>query len=231
MRNLAIALAACTAFVAPAHAATVFSDNFNGEAGGASVLNYNAFANFTVSGQVDLVRSPDYGIACSGSCVDLDGTTGPGTLTSRSSFAFNAGDVIRLSYDLSGSQRSAASDSWFSGFTFGSATQLNNYGFNYFGTDQVVGNFNTSSITTSSSLAGNTPFSTRSLFFTAGNSGTLHFNVGTNSADNVGPVLDNVRLDVSNPVPEPATWAMMIVGFGVVGASMRRRVAPRLAKA
>ncbi|RYY11664.1 MAG: PEP-CTERM sorting domain-containing protein, partial [Alphaproteobacteria bacterium] len=24
-------------------------------------------------------------------------------------------------------------------------------------------------------------------------------------------------------VPEPMTWAMMILGFGVVGASMRRR--------
>jgi hypothetical protein len=27
----------------------------------------------------------------------------------------------------------------------------------------------------------------------------------------------------TNPVPEPATWAMMIGGFGLVGASMRRR--------
>lgn len=27
----------------------------------------------------------------------------------------------------------------------------------------------------------------------------------------------------TNPVPEPATWAMMISGFGLVGASMRRR--------
>jgi hypothetical protein len=24
-------------------------------------------------------------------------------------------------------------------------------------------------------------------------------------------------------VPEPATWAMMILGFGVIGAGMRRR--------
>ncbi len=31
--------------------------------------------------------------------------------------------------------------------------------------------------------------------------------------------------DVANPVPEPATWALMIAGFGLVGVAMRRRAA------
>lgn len=31
------------------------------------------------------------------------------------------------------------------------------------------------------------------------------------------------NLAVSGAVPEPATWAMMIVGFGAVGATLRRR--------
>lgn len=31
------------------------------------------------------------------------------------------------------------------------------------------------------------------------------------------------RLTVTAPVPEPATWAMMIVGFGLSGAALRRR--------
>lgn len=36
--------------------------------------------------------------------------------------------------------------------------------------------------------------------------------------------LKQLRLgDVQGAVPEPATWAMMIVGFGAIGASMRRR--------
>jgi len=35
---------------------------------------------------------------------------------------------------------------------------------------------------------------------------------------------DNIRLsDVTGAVPEPATWAMMIGGFGLVGGAMRRR--------
>jgi hypothetical protein len=32
-------------------------------------------------------------------------------------------------------------------------------------------------------------------------------------------------LTVTNAVPEPASWAMMIAGFGLVGAAMRRRAA------
>lgn len=32
-----------------------------------------------------------------------------------------------------------------------------------------------------------------------------------------------IKIEVSGAVPEPATWAMMIIGFGVVGGAMRRR--------
>jgi hypothetical protein len=218
-----IALAAI-ALAAPASAGVVFSDNFDAEAGGTTVLNYAGFSNFAVTGNVDLVKSGDYGIVCSGSCVDLDGTTGPGAIQSLASFAFNAGDTIRLTGTIGGSQRSGTSDGFFLGFSFASTTTMLNYGFNFSGSDIVAfPTATTTGVTTSSGISGTNPFAAYSIFFTAGTAGSLKFNIGTNSADNVGPLLDDVKLSINARVPEPAAWAMMLAGFGLVGAAMRRR--------
>ena len=40
-----------------------------------------------------------------------------------------------------------------------------------------------------------------------------------------------IRATVSPAVPEPATWAMMLLGFGAAGFALRRRRAPILAQA
>jgi hypothetical protein len=40
--------------------------------------------------------------------------------------------------------------------------------------------------------------------------------------DITGFGVTNIRYDVSS-VPEPATWAMMLLGFGAIGVTMRRR--------
>lgn len=81
--------------------------------------------------------------------------------------------------------------------------------------------------------AQNQPISFTNYSFTfAGFSGfgpntTLSFNsTGTAGVD---AILDN--LSVSGSVPEPATWALMILGFGAVGGAMRRRSAVRTAVA
>lgn len=42
-------------------------------------------------------------------------------------------------------------------------------------------------------------------------------------AGNLAEVVDNIRFSAVSAVPEPNTWAMMLVGFGAVGAAMRRR--------
>jgi PEP-CTERM motif len=240
MKKFIFGLAAMfTVAVSPAMAQTVFSDTFDAENGGATALNYGtqvgSFTNFNVTGadaSVDLLASGDFGINCAGgtgSCVDLDGSTNAAAgLQSINSFAFSAGDFIRLSYDLSGNQRSGADD-WFSGFTFAAATSLVNFGYDYFGSTVNAGNFFTTGISVQSvglGLLNEAPFQTRSIFFTAGNAGTLKFNIGAFGNDNVGPILDNVSLSIApGAVPEPATWMMMILGFGLIGSAMRRRKA------
>ena len=42
----------------------------------------------------------------------------------------------------------------------------------------------------------------------------------TGTSDSLGGYLDNITISA---VPEPATWAMMIAGFGLAGAAIRRR--------
>lgn len=46
---------------------------------------------------------------------------------------------------------------------------------------------------------------------------------GSGSASTFGYVAQFQTADVTGAVPEPGTWAMMIIGFGAAGASMRRR--------
>lgn len=46
--------------------------------------------------------------------------------------------------------------------------------------------------------------------------------IGQSNGSAYQSLFDNAQLDAS-AVPEPATWLMMIVGFGAVGASVRRR--------
>jgi hypothetical protein len=53
------------------------------------------------------------------------------------------------------------------------------------------------------------------------------FDFGTEGADFVSlddpQGFSNAVLYTTAPIPEPATWAMMIAGFGLIGGAMRRR--------
>lgn len=64
-----------------------------------------------------------------------------------------------------------------------------------------------------------------SFTFTAdGTSDVLSF-LAHGTPEGVPPfsLLDGVSLNALSPAPEPATWAMALIGFGVVGSALRRR--------
>lgn len=223
--KLFVGVALCATLVSGgAQASTLFSNNFDTEAGGLSALNYSGFSNFTVTGQVDVVKTGDFGITCSGSCVDLDGSSGPGALTS-SAIAYTAGQLLTIAFDVGGNQRLRTTSDMFQ-FTanFGQLTDILGFtilsGFTYGGSGDYFG------ITTlgsyGESISGAAAFKHYELSFTPTANGTLNLYFATPSGDNVGPLLDNV-LVLSGAVPEPATWAMMIAGFGLVGSTLRRR--------
>jgi hypothetical protein len=54
--------------------------------------------------------------------------------------------------------------------------------------------------------------------FSDGHGGVLNEFITREAANNVADLVGNISV-----VPEPASWAMLIAGFGLVGATMRRR--------
>mgnify|MGYP000327152464 CR=1 FL=1 len=224
MRKFWLAAAAVAAFATPASAAVVYSNNFDAENGGNTALNYNSFNGLTVTdGTVDLVANTDYGISCpggAGACVDLDGSTGDAGLTSSGSYAFGAGQTLALSFLFSGNQRGGASDSFQVRFDL-AALNTGTFGYqsSFYGNQTFSLNGNVAAVTIGSVASGFGP-TDFTLFFTADNAGSATFAFQDLGNDNVGIVIDNVSLAV---VPEPSTWAMLILGFGVVGAAARRR--------
>ena len=227
MRTLVLTALAGFAFAAPASAGVVYSNNFDAENGGNTQTNYNGFNGLTVTnGTVDLVRSGDFGIICaggSGSCVDLDGSTGDSGLTSSGSYAFASGDRVALSFDFSGNQRGGGQDSFSLRFTFSGNTS-GTYGYtsaNLGSTD--FGPFSGTELSiTISGINSGFPMGAFTYYFDAGNGGNVSFSFQDNGNDNVGIIIDNVSLAVG-AVPEPASWAMMIAGFGLLGSAVRRR--------
>ena len=211
---------AALALAGSANATVLFSDNFDGHA---TDLTVTSLAGWTVTGNVDVVDSGTYAIDCDVKCVDLDGTKGPGALLSNA-IAFSAGKLITVSFDLSGNQRDSSSDDFGASILFGQPTS------GYL--DSVSGpvDFSFGAVLSMlggtayvESIPGDRPFFTYSYSFVANNSGTFQLGFQTLSADNIGPVLDNVLVSQAGGVPEPATWALLIAGFGMVGATMRRR--------
>jgi PEP-CTERM motif len=252
------AIVAFTVFTVPAHASVVFSDPFDSEPdgpdAGGSTLNDTGLTNWisvTNEGTVDTVVSGSFGIQCAGGagkCIDLDGSTNNGGLIlSKTLFSYKNGDLVTLTFDISGNQRNPNNDLWFGGFFnldhpfYGNPPPI--VGSSFFGNGPCGafsgGAFSTRQGNVSSNnvcqTLGSAPWTSYSIGFRAANSGSFRLLLGDYSAgisDNKGALLDNVSLSIAS-VPEPATWAMMIMGFGLIGGAMRsaRRTTVRFAAA
>lgn len=230
MRSLSpIFLFGMLAHVVPAGATTVFTENFNSETGG---LN-SSLTQFAIAGSVDTVTSAnsyDISVAgpASGNVIDMNGTGAAGRIISLASFKFAAGDIIALTFDLGGSQRGGIGDLFSTSFLFEGNTAFSGLtGTGLF--SALDGSGITTDLTNSVFVGGATPFTTSSISFLADTAGSLRFAFGSPSDDDIGPLLDNVSLNVSPqfsataaPVPEPATWSMMLAGFALTGFALRR---------
>lgn len=179
-------------------AATIFFDDFDTENGGVGALNYNMFANFTISaGTVDLIPLADGSfdfLPGNGLYVDLDGSTGSAGIQTANGFALGPGNYV-LTFDLAGSQRPPSPSDTVTVEVFGLSSS---YG----------------SLT--QTLPYNQGFTTYSIPFVLLAPDTIRFSFSDAGTDNQGVLLDRVRL-----TPEPAT--VLLFGLAAAGFGLRRR--------
>lgn len=193
-----------------AHSLVIFEDNFNAYSEGTYTGSIGGNWNVT-SGSVDVVapggiweslNQPGYM-----GFIDLDGSTvNAGKILTSQKFMFEAGVHYSLSFDLAGDQRN---DGVNKTRTF--ATTI----------DGVPGNNLVNEVL---SLGSNEAFDTYTYSFTGtGYEGRIGFNanVGNNQDDNIGLLLDNVKLE-SIDVSEPGSLALL--GIGIIGLGWSRRL-------
>ena len=198
-RTIFLMAASAAALVAGAAAASppVLTDTFNLDA--PPMLNWAGDGLLaTTAGSVDLIGSPPPFFDLqpgNGYYVDLDGSTGNGNNPAGqlTSTATFGPGTYTLHFLLAGNLRSAPDQS----------------------TTISLGDFSTT-LTPSAS----TPFTLHSFTFTTATAGSLMF-TEQGPSDQQGNLLDNVSL--STGAPEPASWAMMLMGFGGLGGLLRRR--------
>ena len=247
---VAAAIAACVlgGAATSANAKQLWYGTFDGAYGGATVENVGGpdqeVGKFLVigSGHTNLYKSGEGGVNCGAgftSCMSLEASdlTG-GTITtldlsnsmSGSQFRVLNGDTVTVSFELSGNQRSA------------DPTTLDRFAASLFYDPPVdLGVVTRGGPWTSvlpfdppfgfgvgfaSRIAAGAGFQTYSLSFVAPEDMNFAFQIRSLAPtpnDGLGPILRSVSVDVLSVAPEPTSWALMLMGFGGLGAVLRRR--------
>jgi len=192
MKKIALVLALSLTPALSHATVTIFSDNFDSDALGLNQTTFNG--GWTVSGgTVDLIGNSNFFdfLSGNGRYVDLDGSTNQAGEFHKD-LVLTAGVEYTLSFDLAGSHR-------------GSTENVN----------ISLGGFN-SNLSVSSS----TPFTTNTLLFTPGVTGSYSLIFQNSGSDNIGALLDNVSVTA---VPEPETYAMLLAGLGLLGFAACRK--------
>ena len=190
-------------------------DDFLLDNGGQPGENLNNFFQFDVTGgSVDLVGGNIPGAPLAppanplGRYVDLGGSTGnPGLFRTRLAIPVTSATSYTLNFD----------------YRSDTAGQLNR-------ASVLIGD---QIFAFSSSTAEFTRFSRTFTFGPALSTVFVGFQGAEDDTDNSGVGIDRMEFGPTlipggGAVPEPATWAMLLVGFGAIGARLRRRPAERV---
>lgn len=173
----------------------------------------------------------DPGVSCIGNggrCVDLGGASGdPGQITTKVAIAYQAGDLVTLSFMARGNVGQRLAGELSAGFTF-----MAPMAFEYF----TGGSFALASGSAGDTVFGlyafdelqpNDPYAPYTMAFIGSEAGSAFFDILSFGGPG-GPILDDVTVDIqAAAVPEPLVWAVMVLGLAGVGSTLRRRAERR----
>jgi hypothetical protein len=233
MKTIALALMASTMLLPfAANSTTIYNNDFNTENNGVAATNYTGFNGLTVtSGTVNLLQNGTNGYSCAGNtggCVDMGATASLFNWLTSNTFNYLANTDYTFSFD-SDLQRPSGDSRIIAGVLFPNPAVLNFFriGFSPTSSIDILQGFTTNDSSATLNLFANQGFSTKYITFNAQNAGTAQFylrslNLPFANIDPTGVIVDNVSI-TTTAVPEPANWALLIAGFGLVGAAARRR--------
>ncbi|MHA6724263.1 PEPxxWA-CTERM sorting domain-containing protein [Sphingomonas sp. RS2018] len=206
-------LAASTAatFAAPANAAIFIGVSVNGGAivqvatdGGSGTANYNTTAgNFT------------YNVGATGFPILVS----PNLLTQSVNIKNNNGNAQTVSVFITETDLSSFNGSLTSAFTSNVPTNSSTVISSYYSTGNAL--WGGTQLRSSTFNAAGTTTATDTLNLTGPFSATVRYDITFNSGRG-GDFNGTANLNAT-AVPEPATWGMLMVGFGAMGFAMRRK--------